>query len=54
MFAIDRVQLIGAGFLATALGTSVLKTESLDIRGILATIVTLIAPLDRSTALLVL
>lgn len=53
VFAIDTAQLIGAGFVATALGTSVLKTESLDIRGILATVVTLITPLDQSTALLV-
>lgn len=52
-FAIDRVKVMGAGFLATALGTSVVKTESLDIRGILATTVGLIAPLNPSTALLV-
>jgi hypothetical protein len=52
-FAIDRAQVIGAGLIATAVGTSVLKTESLDIRGILATMVTLITPLDRPTALLV-
>jgi hypothetical protein len=53
VFAIDRAQVIGAGFIATAMGTSVLKTESLDIRGVLATMVTLITPLDRPTALLV-
>ena len=53
IFAVDTTQVIGAGFIATALGTSVLKTESLDIRGILATMLTLITPLDQPTALLV-
>ena len=53
VFAIDRAQVIGAGFIATAMGTSVLKAESLEIRGILATMVTLITPLDRPRALLV-
>ena len=53
VFAIDRAQVIGAGFIATAIGTSILKTESLDIRGVLATMVTLITPLDRPRALLV-
>jgi hypothetical protein len=53
VFAIDTVRVMAAGFLATTLGTSVVKTESLDIRGILASIVTLIAPMDRPTALLV-
>ena len=53
MFVIDTARVIAAGFLATMLGTSVLKTESLDIRGILATIVALVTPMDRPTALLV-
>jgi len=53
VFAIDTARVMGAGFLATTLGTSGVKSESLDIRGILASIVTLIAPMDRSAALLV-
>jgi hypothetical protein len=53
VFAIDIGRIIAAGFLATTLGTSVLKTESLDIRGILATIVALVTQIDRPTALLV-
>ena len=53
MFVVDTARVIAAGFLATMLGTSVLKTESLDIRGILATIVALVTPMDRPTALLV-
>jgi hypothetical protein len=53
VFAIDTARVIAAGFLATTLGTSVVKTESLDIRGILASIVTVIAPMDRPAALLV-
>jgi hypothetical protein len=53
VFAIDAARIIAAGFLATTLGTSVVKAESLDIRGILASIVTLIAPMDRPAALLV-
>ena len=53
VFAIDAARVMAAGFLATALGTNVVKAESLDIRGILASIVTLIAPMDRPAALLV-
>ncbi len=52
-FAIDPPRVIAAVFLATILGTTVVKTESLDIRGILASIVTVIAPMDRPAALLV-
>jgi hypothetical protein len=53
VFAINTARVMGAGFLATTLGTSVVKSESLDIRGILASIVTLIAPMDRLAALFV-
>jgi len=53
VFAIDAARIIAAGFLATTVATSVVKAESLDIRGILASIVTLIAPMDRRAALLV-
>jgi hypothetical protein len=52
-FVIDTARVIAAGFLGTMLGTSALKTESLDIRGILATIISLVTPMDRPTALLV-
>jgi hypothetical protein len=52
-YAIDPARIMAAGFLATTLGTSVVKAESLDIRGILASIVTLIAPMNRPAALLV-
>jgi hypothetical protein len=53
VFAIDINRVMAAGFLATTLGTSAVKAESLDIRGVLASIVTLIAPMDRPAALLV-
>jgi hypothetical protein len=53
VFIVDTTRVIAAGFLATMLGTSVLRTESLDIRGILATIVALVTPMDRPMALLV-
>jgi len=53
VFAIDLARVTAAGFLATTLGTSVFKTESLDIRGILGTIATLMTPMDQPTAFLV-
>jgi len=50
VFAIDLARVTAAGFLATTLGTGVFKTESLDIRGILGTIATLMTPMDQPTA----
>ena len=53
VLVIDTARVIAAGFLATMLGTSVLKTECLDNLGILATIVALVLRTDRPTTLLV-